>query len=108
MPIWYAPTMSGTSCSATITGMYSIPAGPFASQPLRSYIASCDFTQRFDHSGVTRFQNWLRFQNVFQNASQPNATSPLSLNLLTFSSASRQLPSTSLNVFLLSERYILV
>jgi hypothetical protein len=33
-------TINGISCSATITGIYSIPAGPLASMPLASYIAS--------------------------------------------------------------------
>ena len=31
-----ADTMSGISCSATITGIYSIPAGPFPNHPQAS------------------------------------------------------------------------
>ena len=51
-----------------------MPAGPFASQPLASYIASSELTHRELHSGVTRFQNWFKFQKVFQKASPPSAT----------------------------------
>src|SRR3954454_8633442 len=100
--------MSGISCSATITGMYFIPAGPFANAPFASYIANCDFTQREDHSGVTKFQNWFKFQNVFQNASQPKATASVSFKSCKFPVASIHSPFTSLKVFLHNARYMFV
>src|SRR6056297_3155028 len=101
--------MSGISCSATITGIYSIPAGPLASHPPASYMASCDFTQRLLHSGVTRFQNWFRFQKVFQKASQPKAGEEGSSSCLTCSPESTHFPSTSLKILRLQRaRYMLV
>src|SRR5690606_37508345 len=102
-------TINGISCSATITGMYVIPAGPFASQPLASYIANCELTHREDHSGTTRFQNWFRFQNVFQNASQPKTRCSGFFSVCLTPSALIQSPLTSFQVFLLQiDRYILL
>ena len=87
-----------------------MPAGPLASQPLASYIASCELTQRLLHSGVTRFQNWLRFQNVFQNASQPSMTSSEgSATVCTLPSVETHWPFTSLHVLRLQiARYMLL
>ena len=50
---------------------YSMPVGPLASQPPLSLISSSDRTHLLATSGVTSVQSWLRFQKVFQKASQP-------------------------------------
>src|SRR4051812_12340610 len=101
--------MSAISCEPSMIPEYSKPAGPLDSQPPYLYISSCDFTHLLATSGATVVQSWLRFQKVFQNASQPRIGDNGSASCLTFSHGSTYLPFTSLKIERAAkERYMFV